>query len=30
MDGTGYGSTSGYRLSRIKPDGTVEKTVPMY
>ena len=30
MDGTGYGATSGYRLVRIKPDGSIDKAAPMY
>lgn len=29
-DGTAFGTTSGYRLARIKPDGTIEKTVPVH
>jgi hypothetical protein len=29
-DGTGYATTTSYRLVKIKPDGSVEKTVPVY
>ena len=28
--GNAYGTTSGYRIIKIKPDGTVEKEVPVY
>lgn len=30
MEGVGYGTTSGYRLTRILADGTIEKSVPIY
>jgi WD40 repeat protein len=29
-DGTSYGSTSGYRIIKIKPGGTFEKSVPVF
>ncbi len=29
-DGTGYGSTSGYRIVRIKPDGSLDKSFPIF
>ncbi|MGE0087200.1 MAG: hypothetical protein AB7S75_22575 [Desulfococcaceae bacterium] len=29
-DGTAYGSTSGYRIIRIKPGGTVDKSFPVF
>lgn len=29
-DGTGFGGTTGYRVVRFKPDGTIEKTAPVF
>ena len=29
-DGTLYGTTTGYRLIKIKPDGSIEKSIPVY